>query len=620
MKLSYDKKSKNPTYRIQKGVRNGKKTTTFNVYTIGKHDELLKICDDPLEYAKKFVVDYNEQAKNSKLEFSYVVNFDEKLTYTNSTCSRNEFVNIGYFYLKKIFSDLKLNDFFSNLKDEKKRKMKFNSDEINELLTYSRILDPKSKLSTCDSTDFYYGKNKIQYHDTLRFLDFMSGNFDEYLSHLYSATDNYTTLDTSVCYYDCTNYYFETEKEDDDYFDEVTGELIKGFKKYGVSKQHQPSPLVQMGLFMDGNGIPLTMCLNPGSTNEQLTVKDVESKLIKSMKDAKFIYCADAGLGSMDIRVFNSMKNRDFIVTQAIKKLPEDIQNSIFFDSGYKLLSIDKPATIHSMKTFDKHDEKHKHFYNDYLYKVIDYDKEIDLGLYEEKQLKNGKIKNIKSKGTLKQNVIVTFSRKMYEYQRNIRSNQIERAKKLLETSNPEDIKKGPNDVKRFINRISTTKNKDEKVIDTYLLNNELIKEEEKYDGYYAIVTSLLNEKPQVIIQKTKNRYKIEDCFRVLKTNFNARPVYLQGKDRIISHFMICYTALLIYRLLEHKLNNKGYHFTIENILNTLKSMNVINIKDSHYQSLYCSSKVCTALNETFNLDLDKKYYEPKKLNKFLKK
>ncbi len=391
--------------------------------------------------------------------------------------------------LKKIFTDLKLNDFFSNLKDEKKRKMKFNSDEINELLTYSRILDPKSKLSTCDSTDFYYGKNKIQYHDTLRFLDFMSENFDEYLTHLYSATDNYTTLDTSVCYYDCTNYHFETETPDDDYVDEVTGEVIQGFRKYGVSKQHQPSPLVQMGLFMDGNGIPLTMCLNPGSTNEQLTVKDVENKLIKSMKDTKYIYCADAGLGSMDIRVFNSMKNRDFIVTQSIKKLPIEIQNSIF-QWRYKLLSIDKLSTIHSMKTFDKHDEKFKHFYNDYLYKVID----------------------------------------------------------------------------------------------TYLLNEELIKEEEKYDGYYAISTSLLNEKPQVIIQKTKSRYKIEDCFRVLKTNFNTRPVYLQGKDKIISHFMVCYTSLLIYRLLEQKLKNIGYNFTIDNILDTLKSMNVINVKDSHYQ------------------------------------
>lgn len=299
-----------------------------------------------------------------------------------------------------------------------------------------------------------------------------------------------------------------------------------------------------MGLFMDTDGIPLSMCITSGSDNEQTTTIPLEHKLTSMFKGKKFIYCADAGLGSINIRQFNSMGGRAFIVTQSIKNLSDKIKEAIFNDCDYRLLSNNTPVSIESLKSFDKYDPKLKEFYEDKAYKIINTDRAIDLGLYETKILKNGKTRKVKSKAILKQKVIVTYSRKMMEYQRYIRNRQIERAKKILKNIDPETYKKGPHDVTRFIKRSDKTKS------DSYELDLGIIREEEKYDGYYAVATNL-DDEAKDIIEISSNRYKIEDCFRVMKTNFSARPVFHQRRERIIAHFMICYTALLIYRLLE---------------------------------------------------------------------
>ena len=251
-------------------------------------------------------------------------------------------------------------------------------------------------------------------------------------------------------------------------------------------------------------------------------------------------------------------------------------------------------------------------------YKILQADKAFDLGLYEEKILKNGKVRMVKSKATVKQKIIITFSRKMMEYQRRIRNRQVKRAEKMLATLDPDTYKKGPHDVTRFIKRTSSTKSGEE-VTDLYELDRSVIEEEEKYDGYYAVATNL-DDPAKTIIEISSNRYKIEDCFRVMKTNLSARPVYHQKPQRIVAHFMICYTALLVYRLLEAKLDRYGTHFTIENIIETLNNMEVANIEDMCYMSTYNNSQVCTALNAVFDLGLDKKYYQPKELNKKIKK
>lgn len=599
------------------GIRNGKKTTTKNIARIGKHSELLKITNDPLTYAKEQVKKYNEKyQKQNSVSLEIKIDFAEKIKAVNQTASRSTLLNIGYFFLQQFYHDLKISSFFKSITTDMKNE--FDPDMINRFLTYSRILSPDSKLGTHQNIDHYYEKPQFDYVHILRTMDIMQEHYEEYISYLYEASCRLVKRDTSVCFYDCSNYYFEIETDDEDYVDEVTGEVIKGLRKYGPSKEHRPNPIVEMGLFMDKDGIPLSMCITSGSDNEQTTVIPLEKQLTKMFKDKKFIYCADAGLGSLNIRNFNSMGGRAFIVTQSVKKLSQPLQQAVFNDNGYRLLSSDEPATIGEMQTFDKSDPLNKDLYTDRIYKIIPADKAFDLGLYEEKVCKNGSVRKIKLKAIVPQKIIVSFSRKMMEYQRYIRNRQIERAKKLLKTLNPETYKKGPHDVTRFIKRTSSTKS-GETVTDKYELNQTVIEEEEKYDGFYAVATNL-NDPAKDILEVSANRYKIEDCFRVMKTNFSARPVFHQKRERIIAHFMICYTSLLIYRLMEKKLEMYGTHCTTDNLIETLNSMDVANIEDMCYMSTYTNSQICTALNAITGLDLDKKYYLPKELNKKSKK
>ena len=617
MKLNYDRKSKDPTYFIQMGIRNGKKTTTKNVARIGKHSELLKITDDPLSYAKEQVKKYNEEyQKQNTVSLDLKVDFAEKIKASNVTASQSTLLNIGYFFLQQFYHDLEIDAFFkkvtANLKNE------FDPNLVNRFLTYSRILHPDSKLGTHQNLGRYYEQPDFDYVHILRTMDLMQEHYEEYISHLYDASCKMVKRDTSVCFYDCSNYYFEIENDDEDYVDEVTGEVIKGLRKYGPSKEHRPNPIVEMGLFMDRDGIPLSMCITSGSDNEQITAIPLEKQLTKMFKGKKFIYCADAGLGSLNIRNFNSMGGRAFIVTQSIKKLSDTLQQAVFNDEGYRLLSSDEPATIQEMKAFEKNAPQNRDLYNDRIYKIIPADKAFDLGLYEEKLCKNGSVRKVKAKTVVPQKIIVSFSRKMMEYQRYIRNRQVERAKKLLKNMDPDTYKKGPHDVTRFIKRISSTKS-GEKITDKYELDQSVIDGEEKYDGFYAVATNL-DDPAKDILEVSANRYKIEDCFRIMKTNFSSRPVFHQKRERIIAHFMICYTALLVYRLLEKKLDMYGTHFTVNNIIETLNSMNVANIEDMCYMSTYTNSAVCTALNAITGLELDKKYYQPKELNKKIKK
>ena len=609
MKLNYDRKSKDPTYFIQVGIRNGKKVTTKNVERIGKHSELLKITDDPLEYAKQRVKEYNENIKNSKVEYNITVNFDDKVINQGNTVSKSTCKNIGYFYLKELYSSLGISDFFDKVCSG--RKIAFNPNMINMVLTFSRILDPGSKMHTLKNLTGFYGDFDFSHQDILRFMDILEENYDEYLSHLFESSNKVIKRNTNVCYFDCTNFYFEKESEDEDVYDEITGELIKGLLKYGVSKEHRPNPIVQMGLFMDTDGIPLSMCINPGSDNESLCAVPAEKKMLKMFENKDIIYCSDAGLGYNDTRLFNDFCERKFVVTQSIKKLNSILKQAVFNDYDYRFSQDGKPASLETMKTFDRTLKENRKYYDGYIYKSIPVDKLVDLGLFEVKQYKNGKTKKVKSKGNLKQRIIVTYSRKMAEYQKTVRSRQIERAKKILANMDPDNFKKGPNDVTRFIKSDKEKKN--------YYLDEARIEEEAKYDGFYAVATNIFDMKETEVLDIQSRRYKIEDCFRVLKTNFSSRPVYHHKEKRIKAHFLICYTALLIYRLLEVKLDRNKTHFTTEQIIETLQNMNVVNCSDMYYQACYTGSDVLDSLEQLFDLKLSRKYYQPKTLNKFKK-
>ena len=626
MKLGYDTKSKDPTYYIQQGFRNGKKTSTRNVKRIGKHSELLAITDDPLAYAKEQVAKYNEEIKNAKVSMDLSIDFGQKVRATDDVVSASTLRNTGYYYIQHIYHDLQVSSFFRKVTET--RKMEFDPNLVNRFLTYARILDPASKRQTQLHLADYYEQPDFDYIHILRTMDLMEENFEGYIRHLYEHSSNVVKRNTSVCYYDCSNFYFEIESPDYDYVDEVTGEIISGFRKYGMSKEHRPNPIVEMGLFMDADGIPLSMCLVPGNQSEQTTAVPLEKELGRMLKGKPFIYCADAGLGSYHIRNFNSMGGRTFIVTQSIKKLSGILQQAVFNDCDYRLLSSGEAVSLNWMKEFDRKDEANRKLYLDKAFKVIPADNLIDLGLYEEKKYKNGKSKQVKVKGLLPQKLIITFSRKMMEYQRFVRNRQIERAKSLLKNIDPETYKKGPHDITRFIKRNS--KGKDgEKAVDRYALDLDLIAEEEKYDGFYAVATNLeIAQKPdnmrkdvEDILGISAQRYKIEDCFRLLKTNFSSRPVYHQKKPRIIAHFMICYTALLIFRLLQKKMDLAGYHFTPNDIVETLQNMQVSNVNDLFYSATYEGSQILNALNALYpESQLDRKYYQPKDLNKKFKK
>ena len=610
MKLYYDKRLKDPTYYIQQGFRNGKKTTTKNIKRLGKHSELLLITDNPLEYAKNEVKKMNEEYRSGRSEFIVTMDFNERIPSTDSPCSNSTSLNIGYLYLKDIYAKLNLSDFFKSVSSD--RKITYDCNKICQFLTYARILDPASKYGTYDKLDTYYEKPQVEYQHMIRFLDILDRNSDKYLKHLFDNSENIVKRDTSVMYYDCTNYFFETEKPDEEIVDEVTGEIILGLRQFGISKENKTSPIVEMGLIMDSRGIPISMCIHPGNTNEQLTAVPLEKEVIKMTGNKKFIYCADAGLGSYNIRKFNDMGGRAYIVTQSVKKLGQEIKDIVFNDSNYRLLSNDDAITLKEMRTFNKKDANNLSLYNDFAYKVIPANTAMDTGLYEEKVYKNGRTKIVKAKGTLHQYIIVTFSRKMMEYQRTIRERQLERAKKLLRLKDPEKIKKGPNDIRRFLkNTSSDTAN--------YVLDMDKIHEEEKYDGFYAVATNL-DDSAKDILAVAQNRYKIEDCFRIMKTNFDARPVFLRKPERIRAHFLICYTALLIYRLMECKLDDNLTHVTTSNLIKTLRNMNVVNMDDMCYKSIYSGSQALDALERCFELQLNRKYYRPSDLNKIVKK
>lgn len=600
----YNKNAKDPIYYVQVGIRQGKKTTTKNIARIGKHSELLRDHSDPLAYAREYVRKLNEQKE--MVDITLYLNFAHKLLPSDDDVSRSLVFNTGYLVLDRIYRDLNIRTALEKMMSE--TRATFDLNQIVRFLVFDRILDPGSKLHTVCHLDSYYERPRFDYQHVLRGMDVLSENFDNYICHLYEASSKIIKRDTTVCYYDCTNYYSEIETADEDIVDEYTGEIIEGFRKYGLSKDHKPNPLVQMGLFMDSDGIPMSMCLTKGNEAEMNTVLPLEKKLVRIIKNSDFIYCADAGLGSYDIRKFNAMGGRRFIVTQSLKKLPDTLKEAVFNDSHYRLLSNGREISIETMKSFDP--ASNLSLYQDRAYKVEDASRELVMDFPEERIIREKK-KTVKAKATLEQRIIITFSRKSYEYQRKIRAGQIERAKKLLKTSDPEAIKKGANDVRRFIRRKASTK-------ESYILDEEKIREEEKYDGYYIIATNVYDKSVQEILDISSKRYRIEECFRITKNDFVSRPYYHRLKERIIAHFMLCYTALLIYRLLEVQLDRNGTHFTTRQIIETLKNMNVTDFDGFIYKSLYTDSRTLQAIMKIYPLKLDHQYYLKTTLDKLI--
>lgn len=482
--------------------------------------------------------------------------------------------NVGYLFLQDIYYKLGLNQICNNITDQ--YQFKFDLNDILSKLIYSRILFPASKLKTLDLSKRFLEQPNFDYQHIERALPILCKENDFIQSELYKNSKKYTPRNNRILYYDCTNFFFELEMEDD-------------FRKYGKSKENRPNPIVQMGLFMDGDAIPLSCEITPGNKNEQKTLQPLEEKILKDFELSEIVVCTDAGLASEANRKFNNTNSRKFITTQSIKKLKEFLKEEVLdLTKGWHLLGSDKTYNIEALRT----DEKLKEVYKDKTF-------------YKERWIKeNG----------LEQRLIVTFSVKYQEYQRHIRNNQIERAKKIIE-NNPKKIGKAKqNDPKRFIETTNTTSNGEVAEETHYSINQSIINEEAKYDGLYAVCTNLEDD-VQDIIKVNHKRWEIEESFRIMKSEFNARPVFHSNEDAIKAHFLICFLALTIYRYLEKKLDEK---YTVGEIIDSLKEME-LSEKDGDYIPNYTRTNLTDDLHKKFGFRTDFEILTEKNLKKIIK-
>ena len=566
-------KSKNTLhYTIIKDIVNNGKRTTCVYENMGTIDKIKLRCgnEDPIIWLNNYVKTLNKKHKEDTLPVIIQKN-PNKIIDKNVQCS----FNIGYLFLQDIYYKLGLNNICNEITD--KYQFKFDLNDILSKLIYSRILFPASKLKTLELSKRFLEQPNFEYQHIERALPILCKENDFIQSELYKNSKNYSTRNNRVLYYDCTNFFFEIECEDD-------------FRKYGKSKENRPSPIVQMGLFMDGDGIPLSCEITPGNTNEQTTLQPLEQKIINDFELAEIVVCTDAGLASKANRKFNDKNSRKFITTQSIKQLKGFLkEDALDLTKGWKLIGSDKTYNIEKLRTDSKLIEIYK-----------------DKTFYKERWIKEDNIE---------QRLIVTYSVKYQEYQKNIRNNQIERAKKLIE-KNPKKIGKvKQNDPKRFIGTMSTTSNGEVAEEVHYSINQNIIDEEAKYDGLYAVCTNLEDD-VQKIIKVNHNRWEIEESFRIMKMEFNARPVFHSNEDAIKAHFLICFLSLTIYRYLEKKLDEK---YTVGDIIDTLRNMNLkLDIPDI-YSPNYIRTDLTDDLHDKFNFRTDYEILSEKNLKKICK-
>lgn len=564
MKVSISKSKNTTIYYLSKSVRIGNKTTTKTIEKIGTHEEIQKICGDidPLDWAKDYAAKRTAEEKSHKqdiiLRYSSSALIDKNI---RRSC------NAGYLFLQDIYYSLGMKQICDSISE--KYKFDYDLNDILSMLVYSRIIAPGSKLSSLESAQGFLEQPTCQLHQVYRALEVIAKENDFFQAELYKNSQNVINRKKEVLYYDCTNYYFEIEDEDE-------------FRKYGVSKEHRPNPIIQMGMFTDADGIPLAFSLFDGNQNEQPSMSPLEKKIIKDFDTSDFIVCTDAGLSSTANRKFNSIQGRGFVTTQSIKKLKGFLQDFCLGDDGWYLPGSNKK------------------------YKLSELDEETDYDkiFYKDRWM---------NEDNLEQHLIVTYSLKYRNYQRTIRERQIERAKKIVES--PSKLTKNrANDPKRFIEQGHCTSDGEVASKTITSLNQAQIDSEQKYDGLYAVCTNLEYDVSS-IIKINQKRWEIEECFRIMKTEFKARPIYLSRKDRITAHFTTCFTALVIYRILEHKLNEK---YTCEELIETIRSMDMMIAPGEGYIPTYTRTDITDALHDAFGFRTDYQITSQKNMRKIL--
>lgn len=565
-----ESKNAKSLYVIKSVYKDGKRSTKI-VEKLGTMEQLSKIHDDPILWAKQYIAELTEKEKNSEREViikrrqSTLLTKGEQLSY-----------NGGYLFLQDIYHELGLNDICHAISD--KYRFTFNLDSILSRLVYSRIIFPASKLSTYHLSGHFLEQPDFVIQHIYRALEVLAKETDFIQSQLYKNSLAISKRNDKVLYYDCTNFFFETEQEE-------------GLKQYGPSKEHRPSPIVEMGLFMDADGIPLAFCIHSGNTNEQTTLKPLEQTIMQDFHMARFVVCTDAGLSSTENRKFNNAGERAFITTQSVKKLKKHLREWALEKDGW-LMYGDAGKRLYHLHELEKDGESSEKYRNATFYKQ----------------------RWIKEDG-LEQKLIVTYSIKYRDYQRQIRSSQIQRAAKLI-TEDPSSIKKHhQNDFKRFISQTRITPDGEVADRDIFCLNTELIANEQMYDGFYAVCTNLEDEAPS-IVKINHRRWEIEECFRIMKSEFKARPVYLKRDDRIRAHFTTCFLALTIYRYLEKKLEGR---FSGSEIIQTLRNMNFYAVSGEGYIPTYTRTDLTDALHHAFGFHTDYQIVTMKQMKKIFK-
>ena len=574
MRLKISKcKNVNIFYVIKTIYVDGKEKTK-TVERLGTEEQVREKAngEDPIIWAKKYIDNLNISEQKVLIPKS-----------PSSLIEKNKqnCFNCGYLFLEKIYYELGLDKICNKIYN--KYKITFDLNSVRSRLVYSRIVYPSSKLATYELSKKFLEQPNFELQHIYRALEVINKENNFIQSELYKNSLKITNRRSGILYYDCTNYFFEIEEEDE-------------LRKYGPSKEHRPNPITQMGLFMDGDGIPLAFNINAGNTNEQQTLTPLEKIIMKDFELSKFVVCTDAGLASNDNRKFNDKGNRAFITTQSIKQLKKSLKEWALSPSDWHLPGSSRTFNINNVanKLQNMTDEHKKH-------------KIMNLTFYKEQW--------IKSKG-LEQRLIVTFSFKYQQYQKHIREGQIERAQKAIENSNFKLSKRKQTDFKRFIKQTNITQ--DGEIADKEILSidNSIIAKEEQFDGFYAVCTNLEDDVKE-IIKVNHRRWEIEESFRIMKSEFKARPVYLSREDRIRAHFTICFISLLIYRLLEKRINEK---FSCSEIINCLRDMNLVNHGIDGYEPIYTRTDLTDLLHEKFNFRTDYEINSHMEIKKILKK
>ena len=563
-------------YVVKSVYANGKRTNKV-VEKLGTYEELkTKLGDkDPYEWASEYVLELNKKEKEGQ-EPDVIAKYSPHKRIEKDV--RRSF-NGGYLFLQQIYHELKLHELCRDI--SKKYKFRFNLDNILSRLIYGRILFPLSKLATYEESKKFIEQPDFDLHQIYRALSYLAKETDLIQSTLYNNSLKVSKRNTGVLFYDCTNFYFEIEE-------------AKGIRQYGAGKEHRPNPITQMGLFMDGDGIPLALSINRGNMNEQLTLKPLEKKILSDFNLSRFVVCTDAGLSSEENRRFNNKNERAFITTQSIKKLKKHLKNWALDNTEWNLPGSEKTFDISKLdEMIEKSDEKAKRILEAKVF-------------YKERWInENG----------LEQKLIVTYSVAYRNYLREIRNSQIERAMKAI-NENPQVIKRhGQNDYKRFVTKTSITSDGEIASKELFDINTDLIEKEGAFDGFYGVCTNLDDDVSE-IIKVNRRRWEIEECFRIMKSEFKARPVYLSDDERIEAHFITCFISLVIYRLLEKRLKGE---FTCTEIISELREMNFKEIKGEGYEPIYMRTDFTDALHEACGFHTDYQIVTLKQMKRIFK-